>query len=121
MKGRQLGPGPSDKSNFGIGHVIGAAVIGCAFTIALCVAAACYVNRRKRRFNVSKADDSHDTSSENKYATIPRTENGELLKEPLSPTSTRDKDKHRNLRLKTPSPLKVLFTKRKEHYAMDSV
>jgi len=122
MLGRQHGSNSSNNSNFGIGHVIGAAVIGCVFAIVLCVAAIYYVRRRKNQFNVSKAEEGslHDTSSENKYSTIPR-ENGELIKEPLSPTSKGNRDKNRNSRIKTPSPLKIIFTRRKQHYPVDSV
>ena len=39
--GRRTAPNVLEKSNFGLGHVIEAAVIGCVFTITLCVAAIC--------------------------------------------------------------------------------
>ena len=108
-------------SAFGIGHVLGAAAVGCVFAIVLCVVAIMYVKRKKKHFNVSKAEESlHDTSSENKYSTIPR-KNGELLTEPPSPTNTGKRDKNRNSKIKTPSPLKMIFLRSKTRQPVDAV
>lgn len=110
--GQRGGSNSADGSAFGIGHVLGAAAVGCVFAIVLCVVAIMYVKRKKKHFNVSKAEESlHDTSSENKYSTIAR-ENGELLKEPLSPTNTGKRDKNRNSKIKT-SPLNIIFSRSK--------
>ena len=112
--GQRGGSNSADGSAFGIGHVLGAAAVGCVFAIVLCVVAIMYVKRNKKQFNVSKAEQSlHDTSDENKYSTIPR-ENGELLRKPPSPTNTGKRDKNRNSKSKTPSPLKFILSRRKD-------
>ena len=111
--GQRGGSNSAHGSAFGIGHVLGAAAVGCVFAIFLCVVAIMYVKRKKKHFNVSKAEESlHDKSSENKYSTIPR-ENGDLLKEPLSPTNTGKQDKNRNSKIETSSPLKSIFSRSK--------
>ena len=120
MRRQEVSNSPHDSA-FGIGHVLGAAAVGCVFAIVLCVVAIMYVKRKKKHFNVSKAEESlHDTSSENKYSTIPR-KNGELLTEPPSPTNTGKRDKSRNSKIKTPSPLKMIFLRSKTRQPVDAV
>lgn len=117
--GRRTAPNVLEKSNFGLGHVIGAAIIGCVFTITLCVAAICFVNRRKKQFDVSKMGDNslNETGNDNRYSTLPARENVELLKNSGTPGI---KDKNRNSSKKTPSPLKIMFEKRKKRYPVNS-
>lgn len=122
VQARQHEPGPADHSNFGIGHMIGAFVAGCGIAIILCVVAIFYVKRKKNHFSVPKAEENnlHDTSSVSRYSTITR-ENGQSMKEPLSPTSSGKREKNRNSKLRTPSPLKFIFPKRKRRYPVESV
>lgn len=117
--GRRTAPNVLEKSNFGLGHVIGAAVIGCVFTITLCVAAICFVNRRKKQFDVSKMGDNslNETGNDSRYSTLPARENVELLKNSGTPGIN---DKNRNSSKKTPSPLKIMFEKRKKRYPVNS-
>ena len=117
--GRRTAPNVLEKSNFGLGDVIGAAIIGCVFTITLCVAAICFVNRRKKQFDVSKMGDNslNETGNDNRYSTLPARENVELLKNSGTPGI---KDKNRNSSKKTPSPLKIMFEKRKKRYPVNS-
>lgn len=124
VSGKQIGSEPPERSNLGIGHVIGAAVIGCVFTIILCGAALYYIRRRKKRFNVSKAEETslHNTSSESKYSTIPRG-NGVSNRGPPSTSSsqsTTSKDSI-NPRKKTTSPLKMLQLFKKQESSAEAV
>ena len=117
--GRRTDPNVLEKSNFGLGHLIGAAVIGCVFTITLCVAAICFVNRRKKQFDVSKMGDNslNETGNDSRYSTLPARDNVELLKNPRTPGI---KDKNKNSSKKTPSPLKMMLEKRKKRYPVNS-
>ncbi|XP_078378520.1 semaphorin-5A-like [Oculina patagonica] len=124
VSGRRQGPVPSEGSKLGIGHVIGAAVIGCVFTIILCGAALYYYRRRQKQFNVSKAEETslHNTSTGSKYSTIPRG-NGVATRGPPSTSSsqsTASKDSI-NPRKKTSSPLKMLRLFRKQESSAEAV
>ena len=123
MSGRQVGSVPSEGSAIGIGHVIVAALLGCVFTVVL-FCAALYYRRRRKNFNVSKAEGSSlndTTSSDHKYSTIAR-ENGVSTRGPPSTSSsTSSKDTIKDKRKKTPSPIKMLRLFRKQHSTAEAV
>lgn len=117
--GRQRALNPS--GHMSIGLVIGAAVVPCVVVILLCVAAICFVHRRKKQFDVSKTEERsfHDSGSESKFSTLP-TYKDESLKEPLSPSRPETPDKNRNNKIKI--PLKLLpKSKRKTPCPVDCV
>ena len=117
--GRQRALNPS--GHISIGLVIGAAVVPCVIVILLCVAAICFVHRRKKQFDVSKTEERsfHDSGSESKFSTLP-TYKDESLKEPLSPSRPETRDKNRNNKIKI--PLKLLpKSKRKTPCPVDCV
>lgn len=121
----QRAPKTNEGSKLKVGHVIGAAVAGCALTIILFLGAFYYFKCRNKNFNVSKAEETslHNTSSESKYSTISRG-NGVPNRGPPSTSSshsTESKDSIKNTKRKTSSPLKMLRVFRKPHSSAEAV
>ena len=106
--GQEQGPHPSD--NVIAGPVIGV-IVGSVVVIGLCVVVICYVNHKKKDFDVSKTEknNSHDAGSESKFSTF-RSATDESRK-PLSPSGSpgkRDKKKSPKIKL----PMKNFLPKR---------
>lgn len=115
----QRGPGPSEGSSLGIGHVIGAAVAACVLTIIPFAGALWYYKCTKKQFNVSKAEERslHDTSSESKYSTIAKGNGVPSRGHPSTSSShsTASKDSVGDTQKKTSSRLKILRLFPKQH------
>ena len=98
--GQEQGPHPSNKVIAGpvIGEIVGSVVV-----IGLCVVVICYVNHKKKDFDVSKTEknNSHDAASESKFSTF-RSATDES-REPLSPSASPGKrDKKSSPKIKLP-------------------
>ncbi|KAK2561194.1 Semaphorin-5B [Acropora cervicornis] len=106
--GQEQGPHPSD--NVIAGPVIGV-IVGSVVVIGLCVVVICYVNHKKKDFDVSKTEknNSHDAGSESKFSTFQSAT--DESRKPLSPSGSpgkRDKKKSPKIKL----PMKNFLPKR---------
>lgn len=97
--GQEQGLHPSNKVI--AGPVIGVTV-GSVVVIGLCVVVICYLNHKKKDFDVSKTEkNSHDAGSESKFSTL-RSATDES-REPLSSSASPGKrDKKSSIKIKLP-------------------
>ena len=98
--GQEQGLHPSDNV-IAVPVIVG--IVCSAVVIGFCLVVICYVNRKKKDFDVSKTEknNSHDAGSESKFSTL-RSATDES-KEPLSPSASPGKrDKKRSPKIKLP-------------------
>lgn len=98
--GQEQGLHPSDNV-IAVPLIVG--ILCSVLVIGLCVVVICYLNRKKKDFDVSKTEknNSHDAGSESKFSTF-RSATDES-KEPLSPSASPGKrDKKRSPKIKLP-------------------